>query len=215
MEALFEKLKSLRSSSAESKESSGIPFLLVGLGNPGREYRDNRHNIGFMAIDRLAEEWDISMNRAQSKAVVGFGNREGNKVILVKPQTYMNLSGDSVAALVKFYKIPLDHLIVFHDDLDLPLGSLRLRSTGGSAGQKGIGSIIQKLGTPDFTRIRIGIGRPPGRMDAADYVLQAFGKHEIEIVQTVLEQVVRAVESCLKDGLEQAMNLYNGPVIRE
>ncbi|MBP7786353.1 MAG: aminoacyl-tRNA hydrolase [Longilinea sp.] len=190
-------------------------YLLVGLGNPGREYRDSRHNVGFMAIDRIASAWDVRLSRAQSKAILGNGVRLGKKVILAKPQTYMNLSGESVSALVNFYKIPKERLLVFHDDLDLPLGSIRLRPTGGSAGQKGIGSIIQKLGSQDFPRVRIGIGRPPGRMDPADYVLQSFGKDEEAVVRIVLDQVLESVEIFLEQGLEQAMNLYNGPVARE
>lgn len=215
MEALFEKLKSLRSSKDDQESTPGMVYLLVGLGNPGREYRDSRHNVGFMAIDRIASAWDIRLSRAQSKAILGNGVRLGKKVILAKPQTYMNLSGESVSALVNFYKIPKERLLVFHDDLDLPLGSIRLRPTGGSAGQKGIGSIIQKLGSQDFPRVRIGIGRPPGRMDPADYVLQSFGKDEEAVVRIVLDQVLESVEIFLEQGLEQAMNLYNGPVARE
>ncbi|HNS63162.1 MAG TPA: aminoacyl-tRNA hydrolase [Anaerolineaceae bacterium] len=215
MEALFEKLKSLRSSKDDQESTPGMVYLLVGLGNPGREYRDSRHNVGFMAIDRIASAWDVRLSRAQSKAILGNGVRLGKKVILAKPQTYMNLSGESVSALVNFYKIPKERLLVFHDDLDLPLGSIRLRPTGGSAGQKGIGSIIQKLGSQDFPRVRIGIGRPPGRMDPADYVLQSFGKDEEAVVRIVLDQVLESVEIFLEQGLEQAMNLYNGPVARE
>ncbi|HQL39358.1 MAG TPA: aminoacyl-tRNA hydrolase [Anaerolineaceae bacterium] len=215
MEALFEKLKSLRSSKDDQESTPGMVYLLVGLGNPGREYRDSRHNVGFMAIDRIASAWDIRLSRAQSKAILGNGVRLGKKVILAKPQTYMNLSGESVSALVNFYKIPKERLLVFHDDLDLPLGSIRLRPTGGSAGQKGIGSIIQKLGSQDFPRVRIGIGRPPGRMDPADYVLQSFSKDEEAVVRIVLDQVLESVEIFLEQGLEQAMNLYNGPVARE
>lgn len=215
MEALFEKLKSLRSSKDDQESTPGMVYLLVGLGNPGREYRDSRHNVGFMAIDRIASAWDIRLSRAQSKAILGNGVRLGKKVILAKPQTYMNLSGESVSALVNFYKIPKERLLVFHDDLDLPLGSIRLRPTGGSAGQKGIGSIIQKLGSQDFPRVRIGIGRPPGRMDPADYVLQSFGKDEEAVVRIVLDQVLESVEIFLEQGLEQAMNLYNGPIARE
>ena len=215
MEALFEKLKSLRSSKDDQESTPGMVYLLVGLGNPGREYRDSRHNVGFMAIDRIASAWDVRLSRAQSKAILGNGVRLGKKVILAKPQTYMNLSGESVSALVNFYKIPKERLLVFHDDLDLPLGSIRLRPTGGSAGQKGIGSIIQKLGSQDFPRVRIGIGRPPGRMDPADYVLQSFGKDEEAVVRIVLDQVLESVEIFLEQGLEQAMNLYNGRVARE
>lgn len=186
------------------------PYLIVGLGNPGREYRQNRHNVGFMAIDHLAQKLDIRISRLQSKALTGSGSFEGNKLVLAKPQTYMNLSGQSVSGLCNFYKAPLDHLLVIHDDLDLPAGTLRLRPSGGSGGQKGLASIIERLGTQDFARLRIGIGRPPGQMDPADYVLEDFTPAEREIIALTLERVVQAILTFVHEGIHNAMNQYNG-----
>jgi PTH1 family peptidyl-tRNA hydrolase len=189
-------------------------YLIIGLGNPGREYRATRHNVGFMVVDELAQAWRMRMMRVQAKAIIGSGIFADQKVVLAKPQTYMNLSGESVVALMRFYKIPLAHLLVVHDDLDLPLGTLRLRPDGGAGGQKGIASIIQRLGGQDFPRLRIGIGRPPGQMEASTYVLQDFTAAEQEVVRFVLLQSVRAIETFVSEGLEMAMNRYNGAVER-
>lgn len=184
-------------------------ILIVGLGNPGREYRETRHNIGFMVVDRLAEKQGIKLTRVQNKAIIGSGFIAGTKVILVKPQTFMNLSGQAVSALVRFYKIQAQDLIVVHDDVDLPLGTIRMRPGGGSAGQKGIASIINMLGTQDFARLRMGVGRPPGRMDAAAYVLQSFPSSELELLQNFLNNAVDALICYVEDGLETAMNRFN------
>lgn len=187
-------------------------YLIVGLGNPGREYRATRHNAGFMVVDALAQAWQIRMARVQAKAIIGSGVFSGQKVVLAKPQTYMNLSGESVMALMRFYKTPADHLLVVHDDLDLPPGTLRLRPGGGAGGQKGVASIIQRLGGQDFARLRIGIGRPPGQMEAATYVLEDFTAAEQELMKLVLVRAVLAVETFVSEGLEMAMNRYNGVV---
>lgn len=191
-------------------EEQRLPYLVIGLGNPGREYRETRHNIGFMVIDKLCAELGGSLGRVQSKALVGIGKMEGQKIILAKPQTFMNLSGQAVGGLMRFYKVPISQLIIAHDDLDLPLGSIRLRPGGGSAGQKGMGSIIQQLGTQDFARLRLGIGRPPGQMDPAAYVLQRFSNAEQEVLSMVLDRAVSAVQTFVRDGLDAAMNLHNG-----
>lgn len=151
----------------------------------------------------------------QSKALVGTCQLEGRKVVLAKPQTFMNLSGQSVSSLVRFYKIPLDHLLVILDDLDLPVGTLRMRPGGGSAGAKGLNSIIQQLGTEDFPRMRLGIGRPPGQMEGADYVLQEFHTSEKDTLKEVLEKAAQAAQVFILHGLEQAMNQYNGPLDRD
>jgi peptidyl-tRNA hydrolase, PTH1 family len=193
-------------------DQANAPFLLVGLGNPGREYRETRHNVGFMVIDQVCKTAGISLSRVQAKAIIGVGQFAGRRLVLAKPQTFMNLSGQAVAGLVRFYKVPLEQILVAHDDLDLPLGTLRLRPTGGSAGQKGVASTIQQLGTQDFGRMRIGIGRPPGQMDPAAYVLQHFSKGEQDLVDQMLERAVGAVERFIKDGLEAAMNQYNGSI---
>ena len=186
------------------------PYIIVGLGNPGREYRDTRHNIGFMLIDKLVERLSARSMRVQSKAIITTAQYEGRKIILAKPQTFMNLSGQAVQGLSRFYKIPQENLMVAHDDLDLPFCTLRLRPAGGSAGQKGIASIIQQLGTPDFARLRLGIDRPPGRMDAAAYVLQAFTQKESQQVAELLDKAADAALTWVTDGLDMAMNRFNG-----
>lgn len=203
---LFSKLFTAPSNSPAST------YILAGLGNPGRDYRENRHNVGFMTIDKVGLEFGIRLGKFQSRAITGSGLWEGHKIILAKPQTFMNLSGEAVAALVRFYKIPLDHLLVIHDDLDLPFGTFRMRPSGGSAGQKGVGSIIERLGTPDFPRLRIGIGRPGGQMSAADYVLQDFSNTEKKELDGTLENCLEAVKYFVSNGLEAAMNKFNGGV---
>jgi len=191
-------------------QNPDAPFLLVGLGNPGREYKENRHNIGFMLIDRLCEQWGVRMSRMQNKALVASTNQGGRKILLAKPQTFMNLSGQAVAPLLKFYKVPLENLLVAHDDLDIPFGTLRIRPGGGPGGQKGVGSIIQLLGTQQFPRLRLGIGRPPGQMDAAAYVLQDFGAGDEEVLKMVLDRAADAAVMFVEKGLNPAMNLFNG-----
>ncbi len=187
-------------------------FLLMGLGNPGREYARSRHNIGFMFIDRLNVRLNAGGMRLQSKAIVTSGTYQGNKLILAKPQTYMNLSGHAVQGLARFYKLPLEQLLVAHDDLDLPFGAIRLRPGGGPGGQKGVASAIERLGTPDFARLRFGIGRPPGRMDPADYVLQDFRHEDLQLLGEILERGVDAALVFVSEGLDQAMNRYNGEI---
>lgn len=185
-------------------------YLLIGLGNPGRQFGRNRHNVGFMFIDRLAIALDARSMWLQSKAIVTTASYNDRRLLLAKPQTYMNLSGQSVHGLARFYKLPLDHLLVAHDDLDLPFGAIRLRPGGGPGGQKGVANAIERLGTQEFARLRIGIGRPPGRMDPADYVLQDFAKTEMEILPEVLDRCVEAAFTFVTSGLEQAMNRFNG-----
>ncbi len=183
--------------------------LIVGLGNPGRRYRHNRHNVGFMVADLLAESNGISLGRVQNRAIVGSGLIGERPVIIAKPQTYMNLSGEAVQSLVKFYQIALEDLLVIYDELDLSFGVLRLRSKGGSGGHNGMRSIIQHLGE-DFPRLRIGIGRPPGQMPPADYVLRDFGRDEAPALGELLEEAARAVGSFLVDGIDLAMTRHNG-----
>jgi len=187
-------------------------FLLTGLGNPGREYRDNRHNVGFMLIDRLVVRLNARGMKLQSKAIVTNAVYEDYKLILAKPQTYMNLSGHSVQGLAHFYKIPLENILIAHDDLDLPFGTLRIRPGGGPGGQKGVASAIERLGSKEFPRLRIGIGRPPGRMDPADYVLQDFSKDEAAALPEILDHAEQAVLEFVKNGLDSAMNKFNGSV---
>ncbi len=187
------------------------PFLIVGLGNPGREYRQNRHNTGFMVVDRLAVKLNGRFTRLQSKALVAAVRLDENRIVLAKPQTYMNLSGQSVQGLVHFYKLPLGNLLVVHDDMDLPFGTLRLRPDGGPAGQKGMASIIERLGTDEIPRLRLGIGHPPGQMGAPDYVLDDYSPSEMAVVSDVVERASDAVLTFVNEGLEAAMNKFNGP----
>lgn len=190
-------------------------FLLVGLGNPGREYRENRHNVGFMVLDRLAETLEVKLTRVQNKALYGSGSLGDAKVILAKPQTYMNLSGEAVAGLSRFYKVPLDNSLIIHDDIDLPFGVLRLRPGGGSAGQKGVQSIIDRIGSQDFPRMRFGIGRPSGSKGGAGYVLKNFSRDEQKELIFIIDQAVSAARLFITDGLEAAMNRYNGTHLEE
>jgi PTH1 family peptidyl-tRNA hydrolase len=185
-------------------------FLIIGLGNPGREYRDTRHNFGFMLIDRIAVRLNARGMKMQSKAIVMDAKYEDKKLILAKPQTYMNLSGQSVQGLTHFYKIPNENLIVVSDDLDLPFGTIRIRGTGGPGGQRGLGNIIEKLGTKDVPRLRLGIGRPPGRMDSAAYVLQNFSKDDMKELSGILDRGADAVFVFVDHGLNKAMNDFNG-----
>jgi PTH1 family peptidyl-tRNA hydrolase len=185
-------------------------YLIVGLGNPGREYRENRHNTGFMLVDRLAVMLDTRFTRLQSKALIAPASYQEQKVILAKPQTFMNLSGQAVQGLLRFYKLELANLLVVHDDIDLPLGTIRIRPDGGSAGQKGMASVIERLGTDEFPRLRLGVGRPPGQMQAPDYVLQDFSNAEMSLLSEVLGRAAEAALTFVVEGLDAAMNKFNG-----
>ena len=187
-------------------------FLLIGLGNPGREYRDTRHNVGFMLIDMLYVRLDARGMKVQSKAIVTTTSYQDRKLVLAKPQTYMNLSGHSAQGLLNFYKVPIENMLVAHDDLDLPFGTIRIRPKGGPGGQRGMASTIEQLGTNDFPRLRIGIGRPPGRMDPAAYVLQNFSREEIKGLSEILDRAADAALEFVVNGVNAAMNKYNGTI---
>ena len=195
--------------------TENTPYLIAGLGNPGPKYRHNRHNVGFMVVNALAEHTQIPIRRVQFRALVGKGCFSGERLVLAKPQTYMNDSGQAVAPLAHFYKIPPEQMIVIHDDLDLPFGTLRLRPQGGAGGQHGVESIIAKLGQRDFSRLRVGIGRPPGRMDPRDYVLHDFDSHDITYFPELMGRAVDAILCFIQDGIEKAMNDFNGSLITE
>lgn len=184
-------------------------FLIAGLGNTGRSYRGNRHNVGFMFIDHLAESIGLGLSRMQMKAITASGLFAGKKVILAKPQTMMNLSGNAVGSLTRYYRIPLKNLYVVYDDLDLPHADLRLKPSGGSGGHRGLQSIIRNLGSDNFPRVRLGIGRPTGRMDPADYVLQDFSDFEWESMQITLREAAGCLEQALQEGLQAAMTRCN------
>jgi PTH1 family peptidyl-tRNA hydrolase len=187
-------------------------FLLIGLGNPGREYQNNRHNFGFMLIDRLAVRLNARGLKVQSKAIITSGIYQDRKIILAKPQTYMNLSGQAAQGLLNFYKIPMENMLVAHDDLDIPFGTIRIRPKGGPGGQGGMASTIEKLGTKDFPRLRLGIGRPPGRMDPAAFVLQDFSREEMKLISEILDRAADAALEFVVNGLAAAMNKYNGSI---
>lgn len=185
------------------------PYLIVGLGNPGREYSTSRHNVGFMVVDRLAEKLDTSFRKVKMNALVTAVRYKGERIILIKPQTFMNLSGQAVSSFIRFYKLPLDNMLVVYDDVDLPFETLRLKPDGGDAGQRGVRSIIQLLGTKSFPRLRVGIDRPPGRMEVSDYVLQKFSAAEKGILPFILDTASEAVLHFIDQGLNQAMTIYN------
>src|SRR5512140_378642 len=187
-------------------------YLLIGLGNPGREYRDTRHNVGFMLIDRLAVRLDARGMKVQAKAIVTSAVYQERKLILAKPQTYMNLSGHSAQGLLNFYKVPVENMLIAHDDLDIPFGTIRIRPKGGPGGQKGMASTIEQLGTNTFPRLRIGIGRPPGRMDPAAYVLQDFSKEEMKTLSEIIDRAADAALEFVMNGVNAAMNKYNGSI---
>ncbi|MBO9131302.1 aminoacyl-tRNA hydrolase [Bacillus sp. 165] len=184
--------------------------LIVGLGNPGREYALTRHNIGFIAVDELAHRWGISLNQEKFKGLYGSGVINGEKVILLKPLTYMNLSGECIRPLMDYYKIDIEDLVVIYDDLDLPVGRLRLRMKGSAGGHNGIKSMIAHLGTQEFNRIRIGIDRPKNGMKVPDYVLGRFVEEEkMDVVQSI-KKSADACEEWLKTPFLQVMNKFNG-----
>ncbi|HEY71433.1 MAG TPA: aminoacyl-tRNA hydrolase [Anaerolineae bacterium] len=184
-------------------------FLIVGLGNPGREHLHNRHNVGFMVVDRLASLSGSSFNRLEFQSILAEGMLEAKKLILCKPQTFMNVSGTSVAPLIRHYDIPLPNVLVISDDIDLPLGQIRLRPFGGTGGHKGLQSIQDELGSQEFPRLRIGIGRPSGKKDPADFVLENFTESEYLEFEIDLKRAVDCVISYMKNGIEHAMTNFN------
>lgn len=187
---------------------------IVGLGNPGPQYTRNRHNLGFQTLEIFGRRHGIEISKMQNKALIGDGwiSRRGEraKVLLIKPLTFMNNSGEAVGPLARYYNIEPENLLVVVDDLDITSGQLRLRPNGSSGGQNGLKSIIRHLGTQEFPRLRIGIGRPPGRMNPADYVLQNFSASEEEIFGPLRETAADTIETWLFDGVEAAMNKFNG-----
>lgn len=193
----------------KNKTNDNPPFLIVGLGNPGPEYKLNRHNVGFMVLDELAKELESTFGRMQSNALVAAALRGDQRLVLAKPRTFMNLSGSAVGGLLRFHKAPLERLLVIYDDADLPFETLRLRPDGGSAGQKGMKSIIQNLGSEKFARLRVGIGRPKGRMQTPDHVLQDFSRSEQRELPFLLQKATAAALTFIDEGLEAAMNRYN------
>ncbi len=188
-------------------------WLVVGLGNPGPGYAGNRHNVGQMALAQLADRASVTFKNHKANAAVAEGRSfaAGPKLVLAKPHTYMNLSGGPVAALLRFYKIDPSHLIVLHDELDIPFDTVRLKTGGGHGGHNGIRDIAAAIGTPDFTRVRIGIGRPPGRQPAADFVLRDFTADERQVLPNLLVDAADATELVAAQGLEAAQLKFHSP----
>lgn len=184
-------------------------FLIVGLGNPGPKYRMTRHNIGFMAIHKLAELFNIKATTTKFQAILGEGSIAGNKVILAQPITYMNNSGLAVRQLVDYYKIERDRLIVIYDDLDLPIGKVRIKKKGSSGGHKGMASIIECLGTVEVPRIRIGIDSPPEDFPVIEYVLGHFTAEERPVIEEALNEISLVIEEIIENGFQKAMNRFN------
>ena len=184
-------------------------YLIVGLGNPESDYSRTRHNMGFDVINKLAEKFDIKVNKSKFKALYGTGTINGEKVILVKPQTFMNLSGEAVQEFVNFYKINLDELIVIYDDIDTTPGKIRIRKTGGPGTHNGMKSVVSMLNSEEFMRVRVGIGMPEFKGDLINYVIGHVPDEEYEVLQKGVAIAAESVEEILKNGIDIAMNKYN------
>lgn len=185
-------------------------FMIVGLGNPDARYKNTRHNIGFDVVDALAQRYDVDVSMRKHRAYCGKGVIQGQKVLLVKPQTYMNLSGESVRAAAEYYKIdPENELLVLFDDISLDVGQIRIRRKGSAGGHNGMKNIIAQLDTQNFSRIKIGVGEKPKGMDLADYVLGHFSKMERELINDAIVQTIDAIDTILKGDIDGAMNRYN------
>lgn len=184
-------------------------YVIVGLGNPGARYAETKHNIGFITVDYLAEKLGIKINKIKHKAIIGEGSIGGEKVLLVKPQTFMNLSGQSVMDIVNFYKVAASNLIVIYDDIDLPVGKVRIRPNGSSGTHNGMRNIIYLVNNQEFPRVRIGVGKQPDYMDLADYVMTRFNNEERPLIEEAIKRSAAAVEEIVKSGINIAMNQYN------
>lgn len=182
-------------------------YIIAGLGNPGSKYENTRHNMGFKAIDAMASEFGIDVNRAKFKGLIGEGRIGTEKVILLKPQTYMNLNGQSVREIMNFYKIPEENLIVIYDDFDLPIGSIRVRKSGGPGTHNGMKSVVQELGSRKFPRVRVGIGSSDG--STIQFVIGKVGKDEQQILNEAAEAAASAAADIIRIGIENAMNIHN------
>ena len=206
----FKRFSRLQDKETEIQERRMKMVIIAGLGNPTKEYENTRHNIGFMAIDALADKYNIHVMDCKHKALIGKGIIGGTKVILAKPLTYMNLSGEAIRAIVDYYKVdPTSEWIVIYDDISLDVGQLRIRKKGSAGGHNGIKNIIAHLGDDTFLRIKIGVGEKPKGYDLADYVLENFSKEDLEVMRESLEKVDGAVNLMLEDKVDAAMNEYN------
>lgn len=196
--------------SGRRKNGESVMKLVVGLGNPTIKYDKTRHNVGFEVIDALADKYNIALDTMKHKGMYGKGKIEGQSVILLKPMTFMNLSGESVALVSKYYKVAPEDIIVIYDDINLDVGRLRIREKGSAGGHNGMKNIIVHLGTEEFPRIRIGVGMKPPRMDLADYVLSHFSEDEQALMNQGYDKACEALKLLLLDEIPQAMNQYNG-----
>ena len=211
MANIFDLFKKIETASA--KKTGAPTYLVVGLGNPGAEYAHTRHNAGFLAVDALAKSMGASLDRARFKALVGEGTLAGARVLLMKPQTYMNLSGDAVREAAAFYRIAPDHVIVIYDDVTLDVGRLRVRGKGSDGGHNGMKSIIAQLGSNEFARVRVGVGKKPHpAYDLADWVLSAFTAAELETLAALYATVEKGVSLLIQGDLAAAMQVCNGVV---
>lgn len=183
--------------------------IIVGLGNPGSEYERTRHNTGFMVVDRLAQKYNIEVKKEKSKALFGTGEINGEKVIIVKPQTFMNLSGEAVRGIMDFYKESIENLLIIFDDIDLELGNIRIKERGSAGTHNGMKSIVQNLGTVDFKRVKVGIGKPKPNIDLVNHVLGKFSDEEFKILNGSIDKAVNAAEIIVSGNVSKAMNLYN------
>ena len=190
--------------------SGGVEWLLVGLGNPGSKYESTRHNMGWLALDSLMEKEKFALNKLRFKAWTGMLDYKGHKILVMKPQTYMNLSGESVGEAARFYKVPADHVLVISDDVSLPVGKLRIRKSGSAGGHNGIKNIIAHLGTQEFPRIKIGTGAPSGGgAEMIDWVIGVPSQAERKILVESFETAIKAAEDIIENGCQKAMNDYN------
>jgi len=192
-----------------SKEREQALYLIVGLGNPGNRYKFTRHNIGFMVLEKLATRWEVDLKHKSFDALWNRGKIAGKNVILAMPQTYMNLSGNAVRKLIAYFKTDMNKLIVIHDDLDLPFGTVRLKTGGGNAGHKGLMSIATCLGSGDFMRVRLGIGKPADKSRIEDYVLDPFGKEEISVLPEIIQSAADAATEIVLSDIQTAMIKYH------
>ncbi len=192
------------------RSRGGVSWIVVFLGNPGSKYRDTRHNAGFMAADAMEKKLGVSINKLRFKALTAQATLGGEKVLLLKPQTYMNLSGESVSPAAAFYKVPPEHIIVVSDEVSLPIGKLRIRKSGSAGGHNGLKNIIAMLGTDAFPRIRMGVGAPPhADYDMADWVLSSFKNQDADDMRSLAVRVCDAVECYIAEGPDRAMNKFN------
>jgi PTH1 family peptidyl-tRNA hydrolase len=206
---LFGSFRRSLSKSEPTAAQSHIDWVIIGLGNPDEQYRRSRHNLGFMALDRLAYRHAVRLDQRRFKAYLGRGEIDGRTVMLGEPQTYMNLSGEAVVPILGYFKVKPARLIVIHDELDLDVGTLRIKRGGGHAGNNGIRSIIDSLGTGGFVRVRIGVGKPPQGRDGVSHVIQSLTRDELAAFDPILERAADAVEAVIQIGVERAMNKFN------